>query len=87
MRKGEELKTPRHASAAATRDDRLPYSRHWQLFFLWLPSIYKYCLTSVVSQVYPVIPCTLPPIKPSYETAICRNLPYSATLWNSTEFC
>ena len=27
MRKGEELKTPRHASAAATRDDRLPYSR------------------------------------------------------------
>jgi len=28
MRKGEELKTPRHASAAATRDDRLPHSRH-----------------------------------------------------------
>ena len=27
MRKGEELKTPRHASAAASRDDRLPYSR------------------------------------------------------------
>jgi len=26
-RKGEELKTPRHASAAATRDDRLPHSR------------------------------------------------------------
>ena len=27
MRKGEEPKTPRHASAAALRDDRLPYSR------------------------------------------------------------
>jgi len=27
MRKDEEPKTPRHASAAATRDDRLPYSR------------------------------------------------------------
>jgi len=27
MRKGEELKTPRHASAAASRDDRLPHSR------------------------------------------------------------
>ena len=27
MRKGEELKTPRHASAAATRDDRLLHSR------------------------------------------------------------
>ena len=27
IKKGEELKTPRHASAAATRDDRLPYSR------------------------------------------------------------
>jgi len=33
MRKGEELKAPRHASATATRDDRLPHSRHWQLFF------------------------------------------------------
>ena len=27
MRKDEEPKTPRHASAAATRDDRLPHSR------------------------------------------------------------
>jgi hypothetical protein len=27
IRKGKELKTPRHASAAASRDDRLPYSR------------------------------------------------------------
>jgi len=27
MRKGEELKTPRHTSAAASRDDRLPHSR------------------------------------------------------------
>ena len=37
MREGEELKAPRHASAAATRDGNLPsrdgnlpYSRHWQ---------------------------------------------------------
>jgi hypothetical protein len=28
IRKGEELKTPRYASAAATCDDRLPHSRH-----------------------------------------------------------
>jgi hypothetical protein len=28
MRKGEELKAPRHASAAAIRDGNLPYSRH-----------------------------------------------------------
>jgi len=27
MRKGEELKTPRHASAAALRNDRLPHSQ------------------------------------------------------------
>ena len=33
MGKGEELKVPHHASAAATRDNHVPYSRHWQLFF------------------------------------------------------
>ena len=27
MRKGEEPKTPRHASAVASRNDRLPYSQ------------------------------------------------------------
>ena len=27
MREGEEPKTPRHASVAASRDDRLPHSR------------------------------------------------------------
>jgi len=27
IREGEELRAPCHASAAATRDDRLPYSR------------------------------------------------------------
>jgi len=27
LRKGEELKAPRHASAATIRDDRLPHSR------------------------------------------------------------
>ena len=29
MRKGEEPKTPRYASAAALRDDRLPYSQQF----------------------------------------------------------
>jgi len=29
MRKGEELKTPRHASAAALRNDRLTNSRQY----------------------------------------------------------
>jgi len=40
-RKGEELKAPRHASAVTTRDNRLPYSQHWQLFFY---SCYLYTL-------------------------------------------
>ena len=34
MRKGKELKTPRHASAAASRDDRLPHSQHMDKQFL-----------------------------------------------------
>ena len=39
MRKGEELKTPRHASAAASRDDRLPHSQHYLYQpFIHLPS-------------------------------------------------
>ena len=29
MRKGEKLKTPHHASAAATRNDRLPHFRQY----------------------------------------------------------
>jgi hypothetical protein len=29
MRKGEELKAPYHASAAATRDSNLPYFRQF----------------------------------------------------------
>jgi len=33
MGKGEEPKTPRHASAAASRDDRLPYSRYFASAF------------------------------------------------------
>ena len=33
MRKGEEPMVPHHASAAATRDNHVPYSRHWQPFF------------------------------------------------------
>ena len=39
IRKGKELKTPRHASAAATRNDRLPYSRQ---ILLWNTSITSY---------------------------------------------
>ena len=37
MRKGEELETPRYANAAATRDDRLPYSRqkHYKIIYLY----------------------------------------------------
>ena len=50
MRKGEELKAPRYASAAATRDyittrDIIPNTSNSSL---WLPSIYKYRLTSVM---------------------------------------
>jgi len=41
IRKGKELKAPRHASAIMTRDDCLPYSQHWQLFFC---SCYLYTL-------------------------------------------
>jgi len=41
MRKGEELKAPCHASPTTTRNDRLPYSRYWQLFFY---SCYLYTL-------------------------------------------
>jgi hypothetical protein len=29
IKKGKELKTPRHASAAASRDGRLPHSRQY----------------------------------------------------------
>src|SRR6266568_3215399 len=50
MREGEELKAPRHASAAATRDDHLSHSQHWQLFFCSCHLyIYKYRLTSVIN--------------------------------------
>ena len=34
IKEGEELKAPRHASTAATRDDCLPYS--WQIILLEL---------------------------------------------------
>jgi len=37
MREGEEPKTPRHASAAALRNDRLPHSRHYYLVKLYYP--------------------------------------------------
>jgi len=45
IRKGEELKAPRHASAAATRDI-FPILA---ILFLWLPPIYIYRLTSITN--------------------------------------
>ena len=52
VRKGEELKAPRHASAATTRDDRLPHSRHWQLFFCscYLYTLIDYCYIKILSE-------------------------------------
>ena len=52
LRKGEELKAPRHASAATTRNDRLPHSRHWQLFFCscYLYTLIDYCYTKILSK-------------------------------------
>jgi len=52
MRKGEELKAPRHASAATTRDNRLPYSRHWQLFFYncYLYTLIDYYYIKILSK-------------------------------------
>jgi hypothetical protein len=50
MREGEELKAPRHASAAATRDDHVTTRDivpTLATLLLWLPSIYKYRLISV----------------------------------------
>jgi len=44
MRKGEEPKTPRHASAAASRDDRLPHSRQNLLVMFLAPLITPYKL-------------------------------------------
>jgi hypothetical protein len=41
MRKGEELKTPRHASAAASRDDRLPHSRQVVYIIAWIKLLIK----------------------------------------------
>jgi hypothetical protein len=50
MREGEELKAPRHASAAALRDDHVTIRNivpTLATLLLWLPSIYKYRLISV----------------------------------------
>jgi hypothetical protein len=38
IRKGKELKTPRHASAAASRDDRLPHSRQVECYGPYISS-------------------------------------------------
>jgi len=45
MRKGEELKAPHHASAAATRD----IFPTLVILLLWLPPIYIYRLTSITN--------------------------------------
>ena len=52
-RKGKELKAPHYASAAATRNyitirDIVPTLT---TFLLWLPSIYKYHLTSALNKI------------------------------------
>jgi hypothetical protein len=86
MREGEELKTPHYASAGTTRDDHFASFPTLATLLLWLLSIYKYYLTSVVLQVHPVIPYTRPPIKPSYKTAICRNLPQPAIFCHAIKF-
>jgi len=41
IRKGEELKTPRHTSAAASYNNRLPYSQQREMAYLlsWLTTI------------------------------------------------
>jgi len=49
IRKGEELKTPRHASAAASRDDRLPHSRQLLKFYIY--ERYMYILTTGPSYI------------------------------------
>jgi len=35
IREGEELKTPRHASAAATRNNHLPHSRQYYYIVIY----------------------------------------------------
>jgi len=49
-RKGKELKAPHHASAVVLRDDHVTTRDivpTLATLLLWLPSIYKYRLTSV----------------------------------------
>jgi hypothetical protein len=48
IRKGEELKTPRYASAAASRDDRLPYSRQSLYSNLNIASLTPFLPTAVI---------------------------------------
>jgi hypothetical protein len=40
IKEGEELRAPRYASAAATRNDRLPYSRYYPLGKVLLKKLY-----------------------------------------------
>jgi hypothetical protein len=52
MRKGEELKVPQHASAAAIRDNHVTTRDivpTLATLLLWLPSIYIYHLVSVTN--------------------------------------
>ena len=52
IKKGKELKVPHHASAAATRDDRLPHSQHWQLFFC---GCHLYTYTAWLAEQIPIL--------------------------------
>jgi hypothetical protein len=82
MREGKEPKAPRHASAAAARDNRLPHSRYWQLFFYsCYLYIYRYRLTCITSLDYPIIPYARLPIRPSYKTVLYYNLPQPAAIY------
>jgi len=49
LRKGEELKAPRHASAAAIHNGNLPIFPILATLLLRLPSIYIYYSTSVIN--------------------------------------
>jgi len=48
MRKGKKLKTSRHASAAATRNDRLPHSRQYYYYYYIYYFSYNLIITSPI---------------------------------------
>src|SRR6266702_1753853 len=76
-RKGEELKVLHHASAAATRDNHVPYSQHWQLF-LFMVAIHIQITQSSCDGA-----------STRHIAVFCRILPYSAKFCQpySAKFC